>query len=386
MKDLQKADVVIIGAGVIGCSIAYYLCDRGVTNVVLIEKEELPGSGSTSKANGGIRAQFTTEQNIQMSLLSMELLDKMDEEMRSQSGYIKAGYLFVTADRKNVEQLHKNIKFQQSLGVSVVLLTNDEIQSQYPYVRSDDLLGGSFGSRDGFIDSGGLTNAYYSRALEKGARMLSSTKATGLMISKKRITGVETNRGKIKADLIINAAGPFAAEVGKWAGVDLPVQPYRRNIAVTGPTPDWPARIPMTIDMDTGLVARREGEGLSLAAVNPDDPPGFMTQFDAKYVEFIAPKLQKRFPKLEDVGINFSKCWAGLYPETPDHSAILGKSGVDGFLLAAGLGGHGIMHAPAVGLVMSELVTKGKVESLDVSPFDLNRFKTGHIQVEKAVL
>lgn len=378
--------MAIIGAGIIGCSIAYYLCDHGVTNVVLIEKKELPGSGSTSKANGGIRAQFSTEPNIQMSLLSMELLDNMAEEMRSQSGYVKTGYLFLTAEKHNFRDLQRNIDLQKNLGVSVELLTKEEIQSRYPYIHSRDLLGGSFGSRDGFIDSGGLTNAYYSQALKRGAKMLSNTRATGLMGSKKRITGVKTDRGTIKAELSINAAGPFAAQVSRWADVDLPLQPYRRNIAVTGPVPGWPIEIPMTIDMDTGLVIRREGEGISFAAVNPDDPPGFMTQFDPRFVEFIAPKIEKRFPKLEDVGINFSKCWAGLYPETPDHSAILGESGVSGFLLATGLGGHGIMHAPAVGLVMSELVTKGRVESIDISAFDLNRFKVGNFRIEKNVL
>lgn len=386
MNTNKKFDVAIIGAGVIGCSIAYNACKRGITQVVLIEKEDFPGCGSTSRANGGIRAQFTTEANIRMSLLSMDLLDSMNEEMRSQSGNVKAGYLFVTADANHVQQLQKNIELQQSLGVSVEFLSKAEIQTQFPYIRTDDLLGGSFGSRDGFIDSGGLTNAFYSGALNMGAGMASNTKATGLIVTDKRITGVETERGKLKAEIIVNAAGPFAAEVAAWAGVDLPVQPHRRNIAVTGPTPDLPKQIPMTIDMDTGLVVRREGEGCALAWANPKEPAGFNMRFDPQYLELIAPKIEKRFPELERAGIDFNKCWAGLYPETPDHHAILGDSGVPGFLLATGLGGHGIMHAPAVGYILSELIANGKVESLDITPFNLNRFESGDLNVEQAVL
>ncbi|MFQ5677717.1 MAG: NAD(P)/FAD-dependent oxidoreductase, partial [bacterium] len=292
--DIQKADVVIIGAGVIGCSIAYYLGKRGITDVVLIEKEAFPGSGSTSRANGGIRAQFTTEANIRMSLLSMDLLDEMDEEMRSQSGYSKAGYLFVTADPENLQQLEKNIAFQKNLGVSVDFVSKDEIEAKFPFVCCNDLLGGSFGSRDGFIDSGGLTNAFYSQALRMGARAFTNTAVSGLIRSSNAVHGVQIGEKELRSDIVINAAGPFAAKVAAWADVELPVTPYRRNIAVTGPTPDWPVKIPMTIDMDTGLVIRRESGGVSFAAVNPTDPEGFTATFDPNFIEYVAPKIERR--------------------------------------------------------------------------------------------
>ncbi|MFQ5771384.1 MAG: NAD(P)/FAD-dependent oxidoreductase, partial [bacterium] len=318
--------------------------------------------------------------------LSMELLDAMDEEMRSQAGYVKAGYLFVTAEKHNFEQLQRNIAFQQHLGVAVEMIAVEEIKKNYSYLRSEDLSGGSFGSRDGFIDPGSLTNAFYSGALNMDVRMLSQTKVTGLLISNRRISGVATNRGEIEAEVVVDAAGPYAAEVAAWADINLPVQPFRSNIAVTGPTPDLPRRIPMTIDMDTGLLIRREGEGVSYAWTDPDEPPGFNWQFDPDFFEHIAPKIQKRFPKLESAGINFSKCWAGLYPETPDHHALLGESGVSGFMLATGLGGHGIMHAPAVGMAMSEFIAAGKAESVDLSPFSIHRFKSGKLNIEKAKL
>jgi sarcosine oxidase subunit beta len=378
--------VAIIGAGVIGCSIAYYLCKHGLTDVILIEKDEFPGCGSTSKANGGIRAQFTTEANIRMSLLSMELLDGMDEEMRAQSGYVKAGYLFVTAVPENSSQLRRNIQLQRNLGVDVEFLSPEEIRARFPYVKSDDLVGGSFGGRDGFIDPGGLTNAFYSGARNLGARVLLDTAATGLIRSNGRVSGVETDRGRVEAEWVVNAAGAHAAKVAAWAGLELPVSPFRSNIAVTGPTPELPRRIPMTIDMDTGLLIRREGRGCALAWTDPKEPPGFDARFDSTFLEKIAPKIERRFPRLAEAGIDFSHCWAGLYPETPDHHAILGESGVRGFLLATGLGGHGIMHAPAVGFALSELICEGNVTRIDLSPFDLRRFESGQLNPEGAVL
>jgi sarcosine oxidase subunit beta len=386
MKPNQKFDVAIIGAGVIGCSVAYYLCQCGITNIILIEKETFPGTGSTSKAFGGIRAQFTTAANIRMSLLSMKLLEKMDDEMQSQAGYVRAGYLFVTAEKSNFEQLQQLMAFQKSLGADVEPITVAEIRQRFPYVRADDLLGGSFGKRDGFIDPGGLTNAFYTRALSRGARALVDTRVTGLQKSSARITGVETDKGVIQAEYVVNAAGPYAAEIARYAGLDLPVQPVRTNIAVSGPTPDWPRLIPMTIDLDTRLVIRREGEGVGFAWSDPNEPPGFLSQFNPDYIEQIAPKIERRYPNLMEAGINFSKCWAGLYPETPDHHAILGESGIPGFLLAVGLGGHGIMHSPSVGCAISELIATGKVTSVDVSPFRLKRIESGELNLEGAVL
>ncbi len=381
----EKYDVAIIGAGVIGCSIAYYLCQRDINNIAIIEKEHFPGTGSTSKAFGGIRAQFTTEANISMSLLTMKLLVDMDEEMASQSGYLKTGYLFVTANPKRFEQLQQNIRFQRQFGVAVEPISRDEIATRFPYFRSDDILGGSFGARDGFIDPGGLTNAFYSRALSMGATMLSDTSVIGLLKSDKGISGVVTDRGEIIADIVVNAAGSHAAGIASYAGVEVPVHPIRSNIAVSGPTPELPRVIPMTVDIDTGLLIRREGEGVGYAWTNPDEPTGLDSRFDSGFIELIAPKIEDRFPNLIDAGINFSKCWAGLYPETPDHHAILGESGASGFMLAVGFGGHGIMHGPAAGKVMSELITTGKTESVDISPFSFERFKTGKLNLEQAV-
>lgn len=387
----RKYDVIIIGAGVIGCSIAYHLCKLGLTNVLLVEKEEFPGTGSTSKANGGIRAQFTTEINVRMSLLSMQLLDEMDEDMRSQSGYQKAGYLFMTADTVRLRQLDKNIRFQQQLGVSVDPLTKKEIAARVPFVKTDDLVGGSFGSRDGFIDPNGLTNALFTRTLAMGARCLNRTEVVDILRERRvgeraEVMGVKATAGDFLAEVVINCAGPLAHQIGKMAGVEVPVQAVRRQIAVTGPVDFMPRVIPMTIDADTGLLIRRDGDGVSLAYSIPDEPPGFNLKFDPEFVELVAPMMMQRFPILEPAGFNFSRCWAGCYEVSPDHHAILGESGVPGFLLCNGFSGHGVMHSLAAGLAMAELIVKGRAESIDIAPLSVWRFAEGKLLHEGAVL
>jgi sarcosine oxidase subunit beta len=382
----KKFDVILIGAGVIGCSIAYHLCKLGVSNILLIEKEEFPGMGSTSKANGGIRAQFTTEVNVRMSLLSMRLLDEMDEDMRTQSGYVKAGYLFMTAEPEYLRQLEKNVRFQQRFGVAVNLLAAREIAARVPFVKTDDLVGGTFGSRDGFIDPNGLTNAFFTRALAKGAQFLNRMVVIDILRQGKRVIGVKTSAGDFFADTVVNCAGPEAKLVANMVGVELPVEPIRRQIAVTGPIESLPRVIPMTIDADTGLLIRREGSAVSLAYSNPDEPPNLNLKFDPEFIEVIAPKMLKRFPVLEPAGFNFSRCWAGCYEVTPDHHAIIGESGVPGFLLCNGFSGHGVMHATAAGLALAELIVTGRSESIDIAPLALRRFAEGELLHEQAVL
>ncbi|MDZ7344372.1 MAG: FAD-binding oxidoreductase [candidate division KSB1 bacterium] len=382
----RNFDVIIIGAGVIGCSLAYHLGKLGLVKTLLVEKEEFPGTGSTSKANGGIRAQFTTEMNIRMSLLSMRLLEEMDEEMRSQSGYTKAGYLFMTAEPKRLRQMENNVRFQQQLGVAVELLTQKEIAARVPFVKTEDLAGGTFGSRDGFIDPNGLTNAFFTRALATRTQFLNRTTVTALVREGNRVRGIKTNGETFFAEFVVNCAGPEAKLIAEMAGVNLPVEPIRRQIAVTGPTEAVPRVIPMTIDADTGLLIRREGEAVSLAYSIPDEPPGLNLRFDPEFIEVIAPKMLKRFPILEPAGFNFSRCWAGCYEVTPDHHAILGESGVPGFLLCNGFSGHGIMHSPAAGLALADLIIKGRSESIDIAPLSLRRFAEGKLLHEGAVL
>ena len=382
----SKYDIIIVGAGVIGCSLAYYLGKLGCTDVLLVEREEFAGTGSTSKANGGIRAQFSTEMNINMSLLSMQLLDAMEADMLSETGYRKAGYLFLTADSQRWQILQKNIAFQQQHGVTVEPLSRQQIAGKIPFARTDDLIGGSFGARDGFIDPNGLMNACLTRALAMGITYLPNTNVIDLLKSDGSITGVRTAAGDFQADMAVNCAGSWAKEIAEMAGVDLPVEPVRRQIVVTGPTDKVPRVIPMIVDTDTGLLARREGEGVGLAYSNLDEPAGQNWKFDPEFIEVVAPKMLERFPILEDAGIDFRLSWAGCYEVSPDHHAIIGESGVPGFYLCNGFSGHGVMHASAAGFVLAEMLVKGRAETLDIAPLSVRRFADGKLLHEMNVL
>lgn len=383
----KSADIVIIGAGVVGASIAYHLTQMAAKNVIILEKEALPATGSTCKANGGIRAQFATEINILLSLKSMEILDSLDEEMKEQVGYIKAGYLFMTARKENWKILQNLLRIQEKLGVPVKMLQKSEIEDKTSYAFTQDILGGSFGQNDGFIDSNGLAAAFLKAAIKKGARIFLETEVTGIEVSKRMIRGVKTSKGFIKSGVVVNAAGPYASLVADLAGVKLPVEPVRRHVGLTGKASFLPQRIPMTVDYDTGLVIRKEGPAVAICCADPSEKPGFDTSVDRKFFEFISDKILKRFPILEKAGMDTKKSWAGLYARTPDNHAILGKvEEVDGFYLANGFSGHGVMHSPAVGFVLSELVVKGRAESLDISCLSLQRFKEGKLLQEKTVL
>lgn len=381
----KKYEVVIIGAGVIGCSVAYHLCKHGCTDVLILEREEFAGTGSTSKAHGGIRAQFSTEMNINMSLLSMRLLDAMDADMLSETGYKKAGYLFVSANEKRWQVLQQTAAIQEKHGVTVELLSREQITEKIPFAKTDDLLGGSFGARDGFIDPNGLMNAYLTRAMAMGAKYLPNTKVIDLIRNDGRIVGAKTTAGDFQAEKVVNCGGSWAKEIAQMAGVDLPVEPVRRQIVVTGPTDKVPRIIPMIVDLDAGLVTRREGDGVGLAYSNPDEPPGQNWKFDPAFIEVVAPKMLHRFPILEEAGIDFRLSWAGCYEVSPDHHSIIGESGMPGFYLCNGFSGHGVMHAPAAGFVLAEMLVKGKSETLDIAPLSFRRFAEGKLLHEANV-
>jgi sarcosine oxidase subunit beta len=380
------ADVVIIGAGVIGCSIAFHLVRLGCRNVLLVEKESLPGSGSTSKANGGIRAQFTTDVNIAMSLASMDILDALADEIGEPPVYRKAGYLFLTGDAARFSAMQTAAAFQRARGVAVDVLDAGEVQARAPYAAGP-IVGGTFGPRDGFIDPGALTNFFLREATRGGARVRYGAEVTAIERDATGTFHLRTAAGALRASAVVDAAGPYAGRVAALAGADVPVVPVRRHLLVSGPTAAFPPEIPMTIDADTGVLIRREGRRILVAWSNPDEPPGFNAAFDADFAFRIAEPLDARFPAVGAAGIDLKRSWAGLYEVTPDHHAILGPvAGVPGFLVVAGFSGHGIMHAPAAGRAAAELIARGRSESVDVSALALERFARGEAIHETMVL
>jgi len=382
----DRADIAIIGAGVIGCSVAFHLARLGCTNVCLIEKEPLPGSGSTSKANGGIRAQFTTDINIAMSLASMDILDALADEIGEPPVYRKAGYLFLTGDSARYSAMTAAAAFQRARGVAVEVLDAEAVRARAPYAAGP-IAGGTFGPRDGFIDPGGLTNFFLREATRGGVRTRYRAEVTAIDRDGSGTFRLTTTAGELRASAVVDAAGPFAGRVGALVGADVPVVPVRRHLLISGPCKTLPPVIPMTIDADTGVLIRREGSRVLIAYSNPDEPPGFNYAFDPDFPLRIAAPLDARFPAVGEAGLDIKRSWAGLYEVTPDHHAILGPvPGVPGFFVVAGFSGHGIMHAPAAGRAAAEMLVRGRSEHLDVSALSLERFARGEAIHEAMVL
>ena len=383
---MERHEIVIVGAGVIGASVAFHLARAGVRDVVILERAPLPGSGSTAQANGGIRAQFTTEVNLAMSMASMAILDGLAGEIGEPPIYRKAGYLFLTDSGERLSAMARAVAFQRERGVSVELLGPDEVRARLPWAACEGVVGGTFGPRDGFIDPGALANFFLGAALRAGTRVRYSTEVTAIAAEPGGFV-VGAAAGELHARVVVNAAGPWARPVAAMAGVELPVEPVRRHILLTGPCPAVPRVIPMTIDADTGVLVRREGDRVVIAYSNPDEPVGYNLVFDPEFVERIVEPVDRRFPVVAAAGIDVSRSWAGLYEVTPDHHAVIGEApGRAGFILVNGFSGHGVMHAPAAGRCVAELVTRGRSESVDIAALSPARFARGELIHETMVL
>jgi len=380
----QRAEVIIIGGGVIGCSIAYHLGRKGCRDVILLERESL-GSGSTGRCAGGIRLQFSTEINIHLSLLSVPAFENFADEMGYEPDFRQVGYLILAVAPEEMEAFRENVALQQRLGVPVRLLTGTEAQKMVPQLNIEDVLGATFCPRDGHADPHGVTQGYAHRARELGVQIYEGTEVRGIQVEKDRVKGVLTDKGPIEAQYVVNAAGPYAALVAAMAGVKIPVLPYRRYIFVTEPFPDLPDPLPMVIDFATGFYFHRESGGLLMGMGDRSEPSSFNLEVDWGFLPTLVERAIYRAPVLEKAQIK--RGWAGLYEVTPDAHPILGRvPEVEGFILANGFSGHGFMHAPAVGLLIAEEVLDGKASTLDISPLTLDRFREGRAVPERSVI
>jgi sarcosine oxidase, subunit beta len=389
----EIVDVAVVGAGVIGLSVARELGRAGVERVALLEREPAVGQGSSSRANGGVRAQFTTAVNIALSAFSIAELERLDHDT-GLLGFHQTGYLLMAGTEAGERSLRAAFQLQRSLGVAVEWLTPAEVLGRVPFVRPDGLRAGSFHGRDGFLDPYGVVTALRRDAERLGARIATGAEVVAIRPAPRGSFEVDAGDATLQARWVVNAAGPHAGRVAALAGVDLPVTPVRRNLAFVA-DPPGPARpgeprglIPMCVDLDTGVLVRREASGGFVAAwSDPADPPSWETTVDPRFLEGLGRRIGHRFPLLEDVPVDPRQCWAGLYPETPDHHAIIGDNPqVPGFLQCAGFGGHGVMHAPAAGRAVAELVAQGRCDSFDLRPLRPSRFAEGDLVVETAVL
>jgi len=385
---MQTAEVVIIGGGIVGSSIAYHLTAAGCRNVLVLERESATGKGSTGKSMGGVRAQFSTPVNIQMSLYSIPFYATFEERLGYPCDYRPQGYLFCATSEKHMAYLRANFKKQVAMGLKDArLLQGAEIRQMFPQLRGDDLAGGSFCSTDGFVDPYSAMTGFMAWAADHGATLSRNTLVQGIVKDTHGIAGVETSQATISTRKVVNCAGAWAAGVAKLAGVELPVEPLRRMLVPSEPFDEFPHTAPMIIDMSNGFHFRPEGRGFLLAWNDTEETPGFKTEFDPAFVEKILTRASDRVPCFANLPVNPKRAWAGLYEMTPDHHPILGKApGVPGFFLANGFSGHGVMHAPATGKILSDLILTGKTDLINASLLDLARFSEGRLIHESAVL
>lgn len=384
---VKSAEVVIIGGGVIGCSVAYFLTKMGCRDVVILERETFQGKHSTGRSAGGVRQQFATPVNIRMSKFSIEFFSKFQEITGQDPEYHPNGYLFMATTDAHVDYLKTNMAVQLAEGVPVEFLSQDDIRKLVPQVYADDLLGGSFCPTDGFVDPYSVMQGFNTKAREQGTKIILDAEATGIRTENGRVTGVETNQGVIETKIAVNAAGAWAHLVGKWAGIDIPIRPTKRQIVTTERFDEIPRTIPMLIDMSTGCYMRKEGEGVMIGWADPDEPESFDTTFNPDFIDAIIERALPRVPCLENAAINLRRCWGGLYDVSPDHHAIVGLAPeLEGFYICTGFSGHGIMHSPAMGISVAEMILKGKSETLDVSSLSIERFAKGELLHETAVI
>ncbi|MFH2035463.1 MAG: FAD-binding oxidoreductase [Candidatus Zixiibacteriota bacterium] len=380
----KSADVVIIGGGIIGLAAAYQLAKMKYGKVIVVEKEMFMGTGATAKCAGGVRAQFSTRINIEMSMKSEEMLVGFGDESGFPIVFDQNGYMFLLSDENELKSFTKAMELQKSLGLKVEMIDPGEAKKIAPPVRTDDIIKATFCKADGIADPGDMINGYMSASRKEGVELLNETEVIGLKYSESKITGIITKKGGIETPLIINAAGPYAKVIAQMARINLPVEPVRRQIVTTGALDYIPSTFPMVVDVKAGLYFHKESPGLLLGWADPDVEPAFDESVDPDYTDNILMKALERVPPLETAEI--AKSWAGLYEVTPDHHAIIGwAQEIEGLFYINGFSGHGLMHAPAAGLVAAEIIC-GKEASIDISPLSPGRFAKGEVTVETNVI
>jgi sarcosine oxidase subunit beta len=367
----DRAEVVIIGGGVMGASAAFHLAEAGVTDVLLLEADQL-SCGSTSKSAGGVRLQFSDEINIALALRSMDAFERFAERPGADIGLQQVGYLFLLTDPVDVAVFEQNTELQNSMGVPSRMLSAAEAGRLSTLANVEDVLAASICMRDGHATPDAVVLGYATAARAMGVGIATRCPVTGIDVNGGAVTAVRTARGTVSTSTVICAAGPWSRAVAAMAGVDLPVQPVARPIWYTEPMPSRPDHVPMTIDFTTGFYFHSEGPGLLFGMADPDQPPGFDAPMRADWLEVVGDVVAHRAPALLDVGI--AGGWHGFYETTPDHNALIGETAhVSRFIYATGFSGHGFLLGPAVGEVLRDLVV-GHAPPVDVSGFDVERF------------
>ena len=372
----STADVVIIGGGCMGASVAWHLAQRGVTDVVLLEREPLLGSGSTGRNAGGVRHQFSSEVNIRLSTESIGVIERFRDEVGADIDFHQDGYLFLLSSPGAVETFRTSVALQRRMGVAVDWLDAAAAARLALGLRADDVIAATYCAKDGIADPNGVTMGFAKAAQAKGVVIEKDTEVTGLRVEAGRIAAVETTRGVIATRTVVNAAGPHARAIGAMVGIEVPVDPYRRHIFIAQRPAigTWivPTSHIMVIDFDSTFYFHREGAGVLFGMGDPHESPTFDQSVQWDFLERVTPVAARRLPALADAPI--AKAWAGLYEMTPDANPIIGEAAAQpGLFTIAGFSGHGFQHSPAAGRILADVMT-GRDPKFDLTPFALERF------------
>jgi len=382
----RTADVVIVGGGVVGASAAYHLAAAGAGRVLLLEREDALGTGSTGACAGGFRHQFSSEVNIRLSLASIPMILSFQETHGIPLDVQQDGYLFLVRGEASWRSFVAATELQRGLGVDARLLQPEEARALVPGISPDGLIGATFCPDDGIADPSGLTAGYATIARAAGAELRTGVDVSAILTDGARVTGVETTVGRVSTNVVVNAAGPWAGPLAETCGVVLPLEPVPRNVVVTGPFPGAPDRRTLVIDADTSFYFHREGPGVLMGMGSPKERASFDTTVDEALVaDELVPTAVRVFPPLERAGV--ARMWAGLYEMTPDRHPIIGRAADPaGLYLACGFSGHGFQHAPIVGKLLAEMILEGEARSVDVSGLSLERFARGDLVREGHVV
>jgi sarcosine oxidase, subunit beta len=378
----RSAECVIVGGGVVGCSLAYHLAREGMAPL-LLERGSL-GEGSTARCAGGVRQQFATEVNVRVGMLSRRMLERFPEEIGATADLRQIGYLFLASSEEEARQFARNVEMQRRVGLDDVrLLTPRDARELVPELRVDDLHGASFCPSDGLAGPNEVTAGYAGAARRHGAVIVEGCEVTAILREGGRVRGVQARGVDVSSSIVVNCAGPHAAVVGRLAGVEIPVRPFRRHIFVTEPF-SLSRPVPMTVDFRTSFYFHPEGEGLLLGMSDPDEPTSFDTSVSWDFLEHLIEHATWRLPALERAEIHTG--WAGLYEVSPDNQAIIGEwPDLPGLWLCCGFSGHGFMQAPAAGHLLAEAIL-GRRPEIDLQPFAPGRFGHGELLPEQAVI
>jgi sarcosine oxidase subunit beta len=377
---VNAPDVVILGAGIMGASAAWHLARRGVRRIVLLDRGQAPGSGSTARATGGFRAQYATAINVRLSLLSRAKLVSFEEDTGIASGYTPHGYLWIAGAERELDALADARRVQHDAGLpEAVAVSADEVRTLNPALAGDGILGGAWCPTDGFLRPLAMLAGYLGAAERLGARVEWQREVQQLEPGDGgRIVAVRTATGRIPCGAAVNALGPWAAPIMRNTGFALPVTPLRRQVAATAPTDVLPAAMPMTIFGDGFHFRVRDGRVLLLRPTAGAPGRPFDDSVNPVWIDDVVATAHERVPILRSVPIDRPACWAGLYEMSPDKHAILGVTpGVPNLYLINGSSGHGVMHAPALGQLLAEIVCDGRASTLDPRPLRPERFAEG---------